>query len=71
MLSPVLDEISNSEDLNTSIIRVDIDDSPLISSSMKIRTVPSIFYFKDGNPVEKFVESASKKNIIQFIKNNE
>jgi thioredoxin 1 len=71
MLAPLLEEISKNENLETVIAKVDVDASPNISLSMKIRAVPSIFYFKDGKPVEKFSEYPSRKSIIEFIKNNE
>jgi len=71
MLNPLLEEILNTNDLNTSIAKVDVDASPDISSIMKIRGVPSIFFFKNGELLEKFSESASRNNIIKFIKNNE
>ena len=71
MLNPVLEEILNTNGVNTSIAKVDVDTSPGISSIMKIRGVPSIFFFKNGKLLEKFSESASRNNIIKFIKNNE
>ena len=71
MLAPLLEEISKNENLETVIVKVDVDASPNISSSMKIRAIPSIFYFKNGKPIEKFSEYPSRKSIIEFIKNNE
>ena len=71
MLAPLIDEISNIKDLNTIVAKVDVDSSPSLSSLLRVRAVPCIFYFKDGKPVEKLSQHASRNNIIQFIKNNE
>jgi thioredoxin 1 len=71
MISPILDEISNDQSLKTKIAKVNIDEAPLFTQKMKVRSVPSIFYFKNGQPIDKFLVAPSKNNIINFIKNNE
>jgi len=71
MISPILDQISSEEHGKTKIAKVDIDEAPFFTQLMRVRNVPSIFYFKNGKAVSKFSTHPSKNNIINFIKNNE
>jgi thioredoxin 1 len=71
MITPVLELVANDKTLQTIIAKANVDDSPEFSSLMKIRAVPSIFFFKNGNPIVRFSEQPTQKNIINFIKNNE
>jgi thioredoxin 1 len=71
MISPLLDEIAEDKTLNVTIAKIDIDKSPTLASLMRIRSVPSIFFFKDGQVTDRLSVAASKNNITLFIKKNE
>jgi thioredoxin 1 len=71
MISPILDELSNDESLKTKIAKINIDESPFLSNLAKIRSVPSIFYYKNGEIVSKLTLPPTKNNLINFIKDNE
>jgi thioredoxin 1 len=70
MISPILEEISSDDSIKTIIAKVNVDDSPIFSSKMKIRTLPSVYYFKNSNPIEK-LQILTKGNILNFIKQHE
>ena len=71
MINPILDLVAGDKTLKTIIGKVNVDNSPEFSTLMKIRAVPSIFFFKEGKSLGRFSEQPTQKNIIQFIKNNE
>jgi thioredoxin 1 len=71
MINPILELISTDKIIETIIAKVDVEESPEFSSLMKIRAVPSIFFFKNGKPIGKFSEQFTHKNLINFIKSNE
>jgi thioredoxin 1 len=71
MINPVLELVASDKTLKTVIAKVNVDESPEFSSLMKIRAVPSIFFFKNGKSLGRFSDQPTHKNIIQFIKNNE
>lgn len=71
MINPILELVAQDKTLKTIIGKVNVDKSPEFSTFMKIRAVPSIFFFKDGKSLGRFSEQPTQKNIIQFIKNNE
>jgi len=71
MISPILDELSLNKEIKTTIAKVNVDHSPDLSALMKIRQVPSIFFFKNGKPTSKLDQTPTLKNLIDFIKKNE
>lgn len=71
MINPILELVAADKTLKTIIGKVNVDNSPEFSDLMRIRAVPSIFFFKEGKPLGRFAEQPTQKNIIQFIKNNE
>ena len=71
MINPMLESIAAEQSSKTIIAKVDVEKSPEFSYLMRVKSVPSLFLFKNGEPVEKFSEQLSQKNIIQFIKDNE
>jgi thioredoxin 1 len=71
MINPILELVAQDKTLKTIIGKVNVDNSPEFSTLMKIRAVPSIFFFKEGKSLGRFAEQPTQRNIIQFIKNNE
>jgi thioredoxin 1 len=71
MIEPLLERLSETEKLNTMICKVNIDESPQLTALLGIRAVPTILFFKEQKPVDKFVEQFSIKNLLIFIKKNE
>jgi thioredoxin 1 len=71
MINPILELVAADKTLKTIIAKVNVDSSPEFSTLMKIRAVPSIFFFKNGKSLGRFSEQPTQKNIINFIKNNE
>lgn len=67
MLSPVLDDISNSRNNTYKIIKINIDENPNITSKFKIDTVPTLMVFKDGKPVEKSVGYIEKDKVLSLM----
>lgn|SRR5574344_2025857 len=66
MLSPVLEEISNSR-AGYNIFKVDVDKNPRISSSLNIDTIPTICIYKDGKLLEKQVGYKDRDEIIKLM----
>jgi thioredoxin 1 len=65
MLSPILDNISNSR--KYKIIKINIDENPNITNRFKINSVPTLIVFKDGKPVEKSVGYIEKDEVISLM----
>ncbi|MBR2507460.1 MAG: thioredoxin [Bacilli bacterium] len=67
MLTPVLEELS--EEVNdVAIIKVDVDELPELARRYAIMSIPTIFYFVDGQIVNKTVGFQDKQSLKKIIK---
>lgn len=60
MMQPVLNELEQDYFGQITIAEVNIDENPLITSSMKVKSIPAVFLYKNGNIVDKQIGAASK-----------
>jgi len=47
-MSPILKEVKSELKENIRIIKVDVDKNPMIATHYKIRSVPTVIVFKNG-----------------------
>jgi thioredoxin 1 len=51
MMAPILDEVALAmADRDVRVVKVNVDDAPEVSSGFGIRSVPTLMFFKDGEP---------------------
>ena len=70
MLSPILEEISNSR-ANYNILKVDVDNNSDIVNKLKIDTIPTLCVYKNGKLMEKQVGMKSKNELIEMLEKYE
>ena len=65
MLSPILEDISNSRS-EFDIVKVDIDEELDLTRAYRIESVPTMIVFKDGKAVDKIVGYTTQdENLIR------
>jgi thioredoxin-like negative regulator of GroEL len=69
MLAPLLVKVSEIAN-DIQFIKVDIDQVPTIASQLNIRSIPTVYLFKDGKPINFFVGYKTEPEILQFINEN-
>ena len=67
LMSPIIDEIS--EELKDSICigKTNVDESNNLANRFRIRSIPTIIIFKDGEEIDRIVGFNPKKSIIDKI----
>ena len=63
MLGPVLEE------LTCNVIKVDVDKHNELAIKNGVMSVPTVFIYKNGEVVEKFIGFRSKEEIEEILKN--
>lgn len=66
-LGPILDEIANEQLVGVSIHKVDVDIEQEFATKYGIRSIPTVFFFKNGEVVDQFVGVKDKSSIIEMI----
>lgn len=69
MLSPILEELSNDNNLKAKIVKLNIDENNKIAMDYTITSVPTIIYFKSGKIMAKVVGFEDKETILKRIEN--
>ncbi len=66
-IHPTLEELSNELEGKAIIAKVDVDEEPGLAATFKIRSIPTIILFKDGEPVDILVGLQSKPELLKRI----
>ncbi len=66
MLSPILEEVSNEEDI--VVVKVDVDEFGDIASRFDVFSIPTLVLFKEGKQADKKVGYLPKDALLDFIK---
>ena len=53
-LSPVLDEVAEDYDGKVKVVKVNVDENQQLAMEYKVRSIPQMFVFKEGNEVASF-----------------
>ena len=66
-LGPVLEKVVREARGKVKLVKVDIDQSPEIASQLRVQSIPAVFAFVDGRPVDGFMGAVPESQIRQFI----
>ncbi len=53
-LIPILDRVVNSHNGNVKLVKINIDENPGIAGQLGVRSIPAVFGFDKGKPVDGF-----------------
>lgn len=69
MVGPVIEDLANEFEGQTSVCKVNVDEMPDIASQYKIMSIPTVMIFKNGEIVDKAVGVRTKEEYQNMIKN--
>jgi putative thioredoxin len=49
------------------LVKVDIDKNPEVASQMRVQSIPAVFAFVDGRPVDGFMGALPESQVKQFV----
>ena len=63
MVAPVVDEVSRLYEGRVKFAKVDVDSNQRIATQYQIRSIPSLYLFKDGRVAGQIVGAVPKQQI--------
>jgi thioredoxin len=63
VLAPVLDEIAREAGDRVVIGKVNVDEQPGLAGRFSIRSIPTLLFFKDGQPVDAVIGAVPRHEI--------
>ncbi|WP_323842073.1 MULTISPECIES: thioredoxin [unclassified Moraxella] len=66
-IAPTLEELANDYEGTAHIVKVNVDDNPEIAARFGIRSIPTLFVFKNGEKVDTVVGSRPKSEFAELL----
>jgi putative thioredoxin len=66
-LGPILEKTVRATNGAVRMVKVNIDENPQIAQQMRIQSIPAVYAFKEGRPVDGFVGALPESQVKQFV----
>ena len=69
-LTPLIEKIINKAKGKVKLVKINIDENQQIAAQLRIQSIPAVFAFKDGRPIDAFQGVIPENKIVEFIEKN-
>ena len=66
-LGPILEKVVLNSEGKVKLVKLNIDDDPQIPQQLQIQSIPAVFAFQNGQPVDAFVGVQTESQIKSFV----
>src|SRR5271154_6262443 len=66
-LGPVLEKAVNDANGTVKLVKVNIDENQEIAQQLRIQSIPTVYAFKDGQPVDGFMGAIPDSQVRTFV----
>ncbi|PHR63104.1 MAG: thioredoxin [Robiginitomaculum sp.] len=66
-LGPALEKLVTKAAGKVRMVKINVDENPGISGQLQVRSIPAVFGFKDGKPVDAFTGALPESELQAFI----
>ena len=66
-LGPMLEKTVRAANGAVRMVKLNIDENPEIAQAMRIQSIPAVYAFKDGRPIDGFVGAVPESQVKQFV----
>lgn len=66
-LTPVLEKLAAQSDGTVRLAKMNIDEHPAVAQQLQVQSIPAVFAFKDGRPVDGFMGALPESDVKKFI----
>src|SRR5467141_518532 len=66
-LAPVLEKVVRAAKGKVKLVKMDIDKHPSIPGQLGVQSIPAVFAFVNGQPVDGFMGALPESQVVAFI----
>ncbi|SDM17458.1 thioredoxin [Maricaulis salignorans] len=66
-LGPMIEHVVRQAEGAVRLVKINIDENPGIAQQLRVQSIPAVFAFKDGQPVDGFMGALPESQIKDFI----
>jgi thioredoxin 1 len=67
MIAPILDELAGELKEKARIVKINVDENPVVAGQFGVMSIPTLLLFKDGKKVDQKVGGQAKPQLKTFI----
>ncbi|MBP6011466.1 MAG: thioredoxin [Alphaproteobacteria bacterium] len=67
-LTPVLEKVVREAKGAVKLVKINIDENKRIAAQMRIQSIPAVYAFRNGQPVDGFMGALKESEVRDFIK---
>ncbi len=65
MMAPVLEEVARDLEGKVKVVKVNVDKNRSTAGNYKVMSIPTLIFFKGGNPLETQVGFVAKEQLLK------
>lgn len=66
-LTPVIEKVVTAAKGKVKLVKINIDENPAYAGQLRVQSIPAVFAFKDGKPVDGFMGAQPESQIKAFV----
>ncbi len=66
-LGPTIEKVVRESNGKVRLVKINIDENPQVAGQLRVQSIPAVFAFVDGRPVDGFMGALPESQVRQFI----
>ena len=66
-LTPILEKVVKAQRGAVRLVKLNIDENQAIAAQLGVQSIPAVFAFKDGRPVDGFMGAVPESQVTSFV----
>ncbi|MFZ1990084.1 MAG: thioredoxin [Alphaproteobacteria bacterium] len=66
-LGPIIEKLVNAAQGAVQLVKINVDENPEIAQALRIQSIPTVYAFKNGQPVDGFAGALPESQVKTFL----
>lgn len=66
-LTPILEKVVAASNGAVRLAKMNIDEEPAVAQQLQVQSIPAVFAFKDGRPIDGFMGALPESQVKEFV----
>jgi len=66
-LTPILEKVVRSYGGKVKLVKINVDQHPALAGQLRIQSLPTVYAFRDGRPLDGFMGAQTESQVRQFV----
>jgi len=66
-LTPIIEKVVRSFNGKVRLVKINIDEHPAIAGQLRVQSIPTVYAFRDGRPIDGFAGAQPESQVRSFV----